>query len=258
MEWELFFEENGIDTLANKKHTHDDEVEIIHVLSGRGSFLVGDSLYEIQPQSVFIIDSNVLHYSSPLEDVPYIRNKLILPKKRLISLFELCSEDYKILLQSSGYLTKTESDRLSTLFFELSQTPGNGFIGMKTICQIFDLCLFAGKERDRLPSTVDQVLKYIHQNLSDPLDIETIAETVHLSSYRLCHVFKEKTGFSIMEYVRLQRVIRAKTLLESTDKSVSDIAIACGYDNFSYFSRLFKEICGKSPREYRKMNMGKK
>jgi len=250
--WKIFYKACGIDELAHKKHTHDSEVELIHILSGEGNFLVGNSLYPICPGTVLVIDSGCLHYSSPVSNVPYIRNKLIFQKSKLICLLELCSINYEQMNHTSILLSKTESEKLNLIFREISESSENGAATVSGICRVFELCLASGKSVKKSNSAVDDALKFIHSNLSAELNVGVIADCVHLSSCRLCHVFKEKTGFSLMEYIKLQRIVSAQNLLVSTDRLVSDIALLCGYENFSYFSRIFKSVCGMSPTEYRK------
>ncbi|HPU62820.1 MAG TPA: helix-turn-helix transcriptional regulator, partial [Mobilitalea sp.] len=64
-------------------------------------------------------------------------------------------------------------------------------------------------------------------------------------------VYKKKTGISLKNYINEYRIERAKELLLTSDKSISDIAEAVGFDNFSYFSTLFKKVTGLSPKEFK-------
>jgi transcriptional regulator GlxA family with amidase domain len=65
--------------------------------------------------------------------------------------------------------------------------------------------------------------------------------------------FKTATGLSLIEYVQNLRIERAKALLETTRQAVDDIAAAVGYENPSFFRRLFKRRCGLAPAEYRRL-----
>ena len=76
---------------------------------------------------------------------------------------------------------------------------------------------------------------------------------MYLSRGYISHVFKNVTGESINRYVTRERIKRAKSLLCDPTMKITDIAAACGYDNPTYFSSLFRNETGSSPKEYRAM-----
>ena len=65
-------------------------------------------------------------------------------------------------------------------------------------------------------------------------------------------MFKQQTGETFKDYVLLEKMNMAKTLLEHSRLSISIVASKVGYDNFSHFSRMFKKITDMTPQEYRK------
>ncbi|MNY59192.1 HTH-type transcriptional activator RhaR [compost metagenome] len=67
-------------------------------------------------------------------------------------------------------------------------------------------------------------------------------------------MFKEVTGFGFSEYVNLTRVRQAQLLLKETGISVTAVSEQCGFGNFSHFGKIFKQLSGVSPREYRLFN----
>lgn len=66
-------------------------------------------------------------------------------------------------------------------------------------------------------------------------------------------MYKKQTGVSLTDYINMYRIEKAKALLEETESSVSEIAVKVGYDNFTYFSTLFKKYVGITPNQYRKL-----
>lgn len=103
-------------------------------------------------------------------------------------------------------------------------------------------------------SEEDQVykaVKYIKENLEKKLTREDVAVYVHLNEDYLSRVFKEKTGYTIREYIIKEKMKLAKELLASTNMSISIIALKTGFVNFSHFSRIFKKCEGITPNEYR-------
>ena len=79
-----------------------------------------------------------------------------------------------------------------------------------------------------------------------------VAEEFCMTPEYLSKMYKKKTGMRIQDYINENRISQAKRLLENPDMSVSDVAVAVGMDNFSYFSTLFRKYTGMTPVEYRK------
>ncbi|CAN5433808.1 hypothetical protein BH11ARM2_BH11ARM2_09170 [soil metagenome] len=99
------------------------------------------------------------------------------------------------------------------------------------------------------------VVEHIHGHLRQPLTLESLSGIVHLSHSRFAHLFRKEIGMPPLQYVGLQRVHRAQTLLERTTMSVSEIAAEVGMEPF-HFSTHFKTHTGISPRAYRTLSFG--
>ena len=100
------------------------------------------------------------------------------------------------------------------------------------------------------------IKQYIEDHLTESMTVEELASQVHFSYYYLCHLFKKLTGKSIQQYRTEKRLEKAIPMLLQTDKKISEIAPACGFDNFSYFTEVFVEHVGMSPSEFRKTKKG--
>ncbi len=83
------------------------------------------------------------------------------------------------------------------------------------------------------------------------MTVESVADHAGFSTDYFNRIFATHTGFRIMEYVRFVRLRRASLKLRTTDESILDIALSCGYDSHESFSRAFKSQYGKTPSEYR-------
>lgn len=99
---------------------------------------------------------------------------------------------------------------------------------------------------------LNEVIKFIHENFSDDIELSGIAERFNINIYHFCHIFKDFTGKTFKEYLNKVRVDKAEQLLLNTDASISEIAFLSGFNDSNYFSRKFKQIKGKTPREIRK------
>ncbi|EOQ41307.1 helix-turn-helix domain-containing protein [Butyricicoccus pullicaecorum] len=101
-------------------------------------------------------------------------------------------------------------------------------------------------------NVIYQTTAYIKENLAEKLTLEDAAEHVSLSKSYFCRVLKDELGYTFTEYVNHLRVERAKLYLRDSTMSIADIAYAVGFDDQSYFTRIFKKLTNVSPGQYRK------
>lgn len=93
---------------------------------------------------------------------------------------------------------------------------------------------------------------YIDKNLSADLDIDDICKELSLGRTKLYDIFKREANTGVSEYINRRRLHKAKSLLKTTDMSIPEIASAVGFNDYNYFSRVYKKRYGKAPRFYRK------
>lgn len=93
---------------------------------------------------------------------------------------------------------------------------------------------------------------YIDKNLSADLDIADICKELSLGRTKLYDIFKREANTGVSEYINRRRLHKAKSLLKTTDMSIPEIASAVGFNDYNYFSRVYKKRYGKAPRFYRK------
>ena len=94
--------------------------------------------------------------------------------------------------------------------------------------------------------------KYIENNYMQKITIGDIAAAVGFSESHFMRYFKETMGTSFVEYLRDYRLTIASRLLTSSDSSILNIAAETGFENLSYFNRVFKEKYKMTPRQFRK------
>lgn len=109
-----------------------------------------------------------------------------------------------------------------------------------------------GETTDRLYP----VIRRMHENCAESVPLETYAAMCGLSVDRFMHVFREAAGVSCRQYLTQLRIDRARYLLGRCAMSVSETALACGFDDALYFSRVFRKQTGMSPTEYRQAANG--
>lgn len=98
---------------------------------------------------------------------------------------------------------------------------------------------------------VNNVKTYIDHNYSKNITTEFVASLFHMNRSYLSHIFKKKQGMAFIDYLSLVRITEAKKLLKSSDTKLYQIAKTVGYDNVSYFCRVFKKLEKKTPETFR-------
>jgi AraC-like DNA-binding protein len=104
------------------------------------------------------------------------------------------------------------------------------------------------KNQDRILT----MISYIHENFSEKLTLEEIAASASVSTRECLRCFRDSIHQSPMDYLIEHRVRTAQKLLTATNLSITDIALRCGFNSNSYFTKIFHRICGKTPNAYRK------
>ncbi len=98
----------------------------------------------------------------------------------------------------------------------------------------------------------EQICRYIKSHLEEDLSREDIATHVGLSPEYVSRLFKQETGVNLVSYLQTVRLGTACEWLTHSGLSISEIAARLGYDNFAYFSKIFKKYTGLTPSAYRK------
>lgn len=106
--------------------------------------------------------------------------------------------------------------------------------------------------RIRSLDKVKQVLTYIEENYARPISIDEIAKVCHYSKSHFMKFFKENMGMGFIQYLNEHRLEVASQMLLKTSDNILDIAEKTGFDNLSYFNRMFKRKYGVTPGQFRK------
>lgn len=100
---------------------------------------------------------------------------------------------------------------------------------------------------------IHKAIAYIENNLTTNLTLEDVANHVYLSQFYFSRLFKKEMGISFITYLNQQRIEQAKTLLAQSNLSIKSISQNIGYSQTSYFCKIFKELVGMTPVNYRKV-----
>ncbi len=129
-----------------------------------------------------------------------------------------------------------------------------------------DLCIWISRALDefiesvyssqdaRKISQLRPAMEYMQYHFDQPLTLEDIARQAYLSVSRLSHLFKEQMGVTVVDYLTNIRINQAKQRLITSDSTCTQICFEVGYNNQSYFTRVFKQVVGMTPRQFRMEN----
>ncbi len=99
---------------------------------------------------------------------------------------------------------------------------------------------------------ISDLVEFLDENYMDPYDRRELARKFEFNEDYMLQLFKKHTGMTISQYINARRVEAAKQLISETDGTIIDIAYRVGFDNITYFHRIFKNMTGTTPREFRR------
>jgi YesN/AraC family two-component response regulator len=102
-----------------------------------------------------------------------------------------------------------------------------------------------------------QIIRYISSNLDQKITLDELEKIFFIDKYYLCHLFKNITGYTVIEYMNYKKILSAKEQLKN-GKPISEVWVQLGFLNYSGFYRAFKKIAGMSPQEYMNSSMQRK
>jgi AraC-like DNA-binding protein len=105
--------------------------------------------------------------------------------------------------------------------------------------------------------TVEQICAYLTAHYTQKLSLSEVAAQFYLSPYYLSRLFRRVTGQSIVDYINARRIEAARQLLERTDLSINAVAEQTGFSTAAHFRRVFRDVLGEGPLQYRKSHAGK-
>lgn len=99
--------------------------------------------------------------------------------------------------------------------------------------------------------TINRTIEYIRTHYHEGISLEKTAEILNITPEYLSMLFKREMGMNFSVFLKEFRISHAKRLLKGTDMKIYEVAQECGYSNSNYFTKVFKEVTGISPAEYR-------
>lgn len=249
-----------------KMHLHDC-YELYYSISGGKQFLIGNTIYEIQPGDVFVINQYETHSLTQIDtqvherivisiDPEYIK-KISTEQTSLATCFTLRDKKYGHRLS----LSKEQRQRFLYLINKilLHNEYGHDIIEQAAFMELMVLvnkvfytqqyALIAEPSQNQYNVQVQEILEYINKKLTQALTLDDLAQHFYLSKSYICRIFKNSTGVTINKYITARRINIAKALL-AEGTSVTEACIKSGYNDYSNFIKAFTKEVGISPKKY--------
>lgn len=254
-------------------HWHP-EMEIVYVESGRIRCQADFQTYHLKAGEILLIPKGELHHFQQLEE----ENTQV-----WAFVFDLNLLSASVL--DRGYLTYIEPIQQEKMSFQpYIPTHGQGYeqlqhhlnriltsyrekplayeLEIKSHLLLFVMQLFRYGYTKTLPKlsamqqkkvkTIKEVIAYIERHHHRALSLEELAKTANYSEFHFARFFKQETGMTCIEYINNYRLERAAQALIQTDRPITELASAHGFDNVSYFIRRFKQKYQITPAQFRK------
>lgn len=235
----------GMDELGWHYHTC---FELLYFLRGDADYLIEQSRYTLRPHSLLIIPPGVYH------------TMLVISSKRLDRIVihfsdEFLSPEIRESLLSLSNVYCIPGTRLSDEILQVDtyqKDLSNGISQEILVHQLQIILLFLSSLKD-MHQTADQVhhgaeqiISYIHSNLSSIHTLDDICRNVHMSRSTVQNLISDYLQTPVMSYVRAQKCILAKSLLQNGG-SATEVALQCGFSDYSTFYRAYRKVFGIAP-----------
>ncbi|WP_419212019.1 AraC family transcriptional regulator [Maribacter sp. X9] len=249
-------------------HYHP-ELELVYIVSGKGTLYVGDFIGSFESDNIFLIGSNIPHMfdSSPTFEGDSTSIVVHLNYDFLKKLYQIGEEftyiNSLLTLSNRGLkFNTTESEKFKKLFFELSETSPDEKV-IQTIKILYRLSLIenlaklgsiAWLEQVKITDErMNRVIEYIMMNFKSEIHLDDVAEMIAMNKTAFCRYFKQNTNRTFVNFLNEVRINYACKLLKEKN-TINSVSMACynsGFNSLSYFSRIFKKNIGCPPTDFR-------
>lgn len=251
-------------------HMHKDVLEVIFTLEGALELTVVNNVLQMGEGDIYICSPNELHR---LQSVAGVRNLVLLlyldltvykPEYPDINTYQFANsaiERNRTGVQILGsYLKKQIPLLMSRTRMAPAEIRQMGDKILRLLIQEFQ-CYNLGKgypefnkmylDNEVQLGRIRRICDYIYAHYDQPIKIEDVAATEHISPYHLTHIMKNGAGVSFRTFLNLARVEKSATLLLENEKSLQTVGYECGFSKYSYFTNSFEKSFRMTPQQYR-------
>ena len=254
------------DTARREFHYHyHDFHKILILLGGDVTYCIEGHTYELAPDDIVLVGAGEVHKPVIRSDTPYERI-IIYVSPDFLEEYSSPDTDLSLCLKQTFTAAGDARSHVLRLHAPRGGKPGAAIRALDASLKDHD---FASELHQRLlflefmiqlnRATLHDHIEFlgdtasnekVNRHLTEDITIDDLSARFYISRYYLMHTFREQTGYTIGSYLLTKRLFLAKELI-ADGRPITDVCYACGFKNYSTFSRAYKKSFGESPREFR-------
>ena len=240
-------------------------IEFIYILEGTLNMVCGNLSGAVNPGDLIVVNPNQMHAAvSGKNGVKYYA--LCVDNKPLS---EICANPVgnryilPVIQRKRRFQTLIHDENINNLLLGLFQEYEKKEPAYELAIQADIILLFAQLNRFYIDNSenqividthFEQVLTYINEHFTENISTESISKKFAFNKCHFCRKIKSQTGMSFVRYLNQLRMDLACSLLTTTDKPITMVAVECGYNDLNYFSRKFHEFYSMTASEFRQQS----
>ena len=259
-------------------HVHE-YTELYFLLEGERYYFIEQNRFHVKPGMAVLITPEQIHKTSATDEQSGHRRFLLEIDSDFLTLFFSLSDlsstiDFQERYCGMTVFSERDWKQVLSIIDMLKVEIANKGMLSQNICKLLVTQLLLLYVRNHtltdtnmskvnnslsnthtsMQSIVQDVSLYLQEHYAEEITLEEIANRFHMSKSSLTLNFKNITGLTINEFIRVCHIRRAKVLLLKTNLSITEIASQTGFGNVTYFERVFKNFYEMSPLKFRKQN----
>lgn len=258
-------------------HWHP-EIEMIYLLKGQVEALVDDESIILTPGQGIFVNQNILHAFHRVEEFDAVFFSIVfhpamifgygsaaLSVKYLSPILENPHMKYLVLSDDDPYTSPIIEHMKQVRDHYNAKEYGYELVCKANICNLWNVLLKVPRDESATivkskriindEQRIKEAILYIEQHFADPITLDDIARSIHISKSECCRCFQRVLRQTPFEYLLKYRIFHAAKLIQHQDpsaNSISNLAITVGFGNISYFNKVFKRYLRMTPTEYKR------
>ena len=275
--------------IMRNRHFHET-IEMHFIIYGQRLLFVDQETFRMVPHTCMVVNHNIIHKTSTAPNMPPDHHNFILQLDRSVfdekfrefglkgfdefgslygGLARFNDTEWQLVLSvidafkaacedERNGITSSMEDLHSFLYLQTVELAGIFAKSRRRDLQsnLKEKGIETAEQQSVVKTGIHQkvhdIAMYLQGHTGDNVTLDEVAKQFYMSKSYLTRVFRNITGFSVIEYITYIRVRKAQQLLIDSDTSITDIADICGFGNVTYFEKVFKQMTGQTPGQYRK------
>lgn len=240
------------------------EYELIRILKGEFMFKMDEQEFTAREGDIILLHDGILHGGHP---VSCVYECIVFDFSALVRHLTLCTKQIQDIINHNLIVTNffpAASGPIREIVWGLFEsmrckTPGHELVVLGYFYQFFGCILEyhyyaeatenTGKNTKRI-NQLKSALELIETSYQNPISLDDLAKSAGMNAKYFCRFFQDITHRTPIDYLNYYRIERACFELATSDLSITEVALNCGFNDISYFIKTFKKYKGMTPKKY--------